>query len=357
MRTLVTGGTGYVGSHTCIDLLARGHEVVIFDNLSNSSSDVVSRIEAVSGRVVSFHQGDVRDQKHLEHVMAEFRVDAVLHFAALKAVGESWTCPLAYYDNNVGGTLSLLHAMTATSAGALVFSSSATVYGEPETLPIREDAPTRATNPYARTKLMSEEIITDYGHAERGFNAAILRYFNPVGAHPSGLLGENPRGVPNNLLPFVAQVAAGEREFVRVFGGDYPTPDGTGVRDYLHVVDLARAHVDALDYLASNRRNTTVNLGTGRGHSVLEVIAAFEKACGHEIERRIVERRPGDVSSCFADTKLAEDVLGWRAQLDLDQMCADAWRWQCRVSNNKSGNSQLADSPFIASPSTLGTRS
>ena len=294
MRTLVTGGTGYVGSHTCVDLLLRGHDVIIFDNLSNSSGDVVSSIEAVAGRTVSFHQGDVRDQEHVERVMVNAQVEAVLHFAALKAVGESWSCPLAYYDNNVGGTLSLLRAMSTARVNTLVFSSSATVYGEPEVLPIREDAPTRATNPYARTKLMAEEIITDHGHAQPEFTAAILRYFNPVGAHPSGMLGENPRGTPNNLMPFVAQVAAGQREFVSVFGGDYPTPDGTGVRDYLHIVDLARAHVDALDYLAANGRSITVNLGTGRGHSVLEVIDAFEKACGYAIERRIVDRRPGD---------------------------------------------------------------
>lgn len=331
MRTLVTGGTGYVGSHTCVDLLMRGHDVIIFDNLSNSSGDVVSSIEAVSGRTVSFHQGDVRDQEHLERVMADAQVEAVLHFAALKAVGESWSRPLDYYENNVGGTLSLLRAMASTGAAVLVFSSSATVYGEPEQLPIREDAPTRATNPYARTKLMAEEIITDHERAEPGFSAALLRYFNPVGAHPSGQLGENPRGVPNNLMPFVAQVAAGQREFVSVFGGDYPTPDGTGVRDYLHILDLARAHVDALDYLVCNRRGITVNLGTGRGHSVLEVIDAFERACGHAIERRIVERRPGDVSSCFADATLARELMGWRAELDIDRMCEDAWRWQRRV--------------------------
>lgn len=336
MRTLVTGGTGYVGSHTCVDLLLRGHDVIIFDNLSNSSGDVVSSIEAVSGRTVSFHQGDVRDQEHVERVMVNAQVEAVLHFAALKAVGESWSCPLAYYDNNVGGTLSLLRAMSTARVNTLVFSSSATVYGEPEVLPIREDAPTRATNPYARTKLMAEEIITDHGHAQPEFTAAILRYFNPVGAHPSGMLGENPRGTPNNLMPFVAQVAAGQREFVSVFGGDYPTPDGTGVRDYLHIVDLARAHVDALDYLAANGRSITVNLGTGRGHSVLEVIDAFEKACGYAIERRIVDRRPGDVSSCFADAKLAKELLGWTAELGIDRMCADAWRWQSRVAARSS---------------------
>lgn len=331
MRTLVTGGTGYVGSHTCVDLLIRGHDVAVFDNLSNSSADVVSSIEAASGRTVSFHEGDVRDREHLERVMVDTQVDAVLHFAALKAVGESWSCPLAYYENNVGGTLSLLRAMDSAGVGLLVFSSSATVYGEPEQLPIREDAPTRATNPYGRTKLMAEEIISDHGRAEPSFSAAILRYFNPVGAHPSGLLGENPRGVPSNLMPFVAQVAAGQREFVSIFGGDYPTPDGTGVRDYLHILDLARAHVDALDYLVVNRREITVNLGTGHGHSVLEVIDAFEKACGHAIQRRIVERRPGDISSCFADATLARELMGWRAELGIDRMCDDAWRWQSRI--------------------------
>lgn len=331
MRTLVTGGTGYVGSHTCVDLLLRGHEVVIYDNLSNSSRDVLDAIASVSGRTPVFHQGDVRDQRCLESLLTEHGIDAVLHFAALKSVYESWAMPVAYYDNNVAGTLGVLRAMASTGIDLLVFSSSATVYGEPDSCPIREDAKRAATNPYGRTKLMAEDIITDVGRARSRFAAAILRYFNPVGAHPSGLMGEAPSGTPNNLMPYVAQVATGEREFVSVFGADYPTPDGTGVRDYVHIADLARAHVDALDHLAAERSSLTVNLGTGRGHSVLEVIDAFERACGRKIERRIVERRSGDVATCFADPSLAREMLGWVAEFDLDRMCTDAWRWQSRT--------------------------
>lgn len=330
MRLLVTGGTGFIGSHACADLLARGHEVTIVDNLANSRADVVERIAAVAGRRPRFIMGDVRDRDAMLAVLRGQGIEGVLHFAALKAVAESWEKPLAYYDNNVGGSLALLHAMQEASVDLLVFSSSATVYGDPEHCPVDETAPRRGTNPYARTKLMTEDIIADIASQRRTFRAATLRYFNPAGAHPSGLLGEEPSGVPNNLMPYVAQVAAGERSEVQVFGGDYPTPDGTGVRDYIHVVDLARAHSEALEYLVREQRCLTVNLGTGRGYSVLDVITAFERACGRTIPRKLVPRRPGDVAACYADASRAFELLGWRARLGIERMCEDAWRWQSR---------------------------
>jgi UDP-glucose 4-epimerase len=330
MRLLVTGGTGFIGSHACADLLARGHEVTIVDNLANSRADVVERIAAVAGRRPRFIMGDVRDRDAMLAVLRGQGIEGVLHFAALKAVAESWEKPLAYYDNNVGGSLALLHAMQEASVDLLVFSSSATVYGDPEHCPVDETAPRRGTNPYARTKLMTEDIIADIASQRRTFRAATLRYFNPAGAHPSGLLGEEPSGVPNNLMPYVAQVAAGERSEVQVFGGDYPTPDGTGVRDYIHVVDLARAHSEALEYLVREQRCLTVNLGTGRGYSVLDVITAFERACGRTIPRKLVPRRSGDVAACYADASRAFELLGWRARLGIERMCEDAWRWQSR---------------------------
>jgi UDP-glucose 4-epimerase len=290
---------------------------------------VVDRIAAIAGTRPAFVEGDVRDGGLVRRVLEDGSIEGVLHFAALKAVGESWERPLDYHDSNVGGSIALLRAMDQAQVDALVFSSSATVYGDPVQCPVDETAPRGAINPYARTKLIVEDILADVAHIQPSLRVAVLRYFNPVGAHPSALLGEAPSGTPNNLMPYVAQVAAGEREAVRIFGDDYPTPDGTGVRDYIHIVDLARAHSDALDYIVRTGRGLTVNLGTGRGYSVLDVLAAFERACGHPIARETVARRPGDVASCYADPSLAQRLLGWRADLDLDRMCADAWRWQC----------------------------
>jgi UDP-glucose 4-epimerase len=331
MNILVTGGTGFIGSHTCVELLERGHDVVILDNLSNSKADVVERITRITGRAPKLVVGDVRSQEVVRDLLQAERIEAVIHFAALKAVGESCQEPLRYFDNNINGTVSLLQAMDACNTPLLVFSSSATVYGEPETCPIPETAATHVTSPYGRTKLVCEHLIDDLSTASNRLNAAILRYFNPVGAHHSGLIGEDPSGIPNNLMPYVAQVASGQREFLQVFGGDYPTRDGTGVRDYIHVVDLAIAHVRALEFLAEQRRDITVNLGTGRGHSVLEVVRAFEQASGMRVPVRMVERRPGDVASCYADPALANALLGWHATRDLAQMCTDAWRWQSRA--------------------------
>lgn len=328
MRVLVTGGTGFIGSHTCVELLERGHDVFILDNLCNSKAEVAERIAQIAGRKPSFAVGDIRDVEATRRLLEDARIEAVIHFAALKAVGESWQLPLRYFDNNIGGTLALLQAMQACGTSNFVFSSSATVYGEPDACPIPETAVTRVTNPYGRTKLVCEQLISDLVLADRSFHAATLRYFNPVGAHSSGLIGEDPAGIPNNLMPYIAQVATGQREFLQVFGDDYPTPDGTGVRDYLHVVDLAIAHVDALDYLSRERRSLTVNLGTGRGYSVLEVVREFEAASGRHVPTRIANRRQGDVASCYADPTLAHRLLGWHASRGLDHMCADAWNWQ-----------------------------
>lgn len=337
MRLLVTGGTGFIGSHTCVDLLARGHEVTICDNLSNSRADVVDRIEAIAGRRPAFLEADVRDRQRLTRLMRESAIEGVLHFAASKAVGESSEKPLEYYDNNVGGSVALLHAVVDAGVRVFVFSSSATVYGDPPSCPIDESCPRQVTNPYARTKVMVEDILADMSAGRADPLIGVLRYFNPVGAHPSGLLGEAPAGTPNNLMPFVAQVAAGLRPEVRVFGDDYPTPDGTGVRDYIHIVDLARAHSDALDYLVREGRNLTVNIGTGRGYSVLEVLAAFERASGRAIARTVVARRPGDIAACYADPSRAQALLGWRAEFDLDRMCEDAWRWQSSLATDEQG--------------------
>lgn len=330
MRVLVTGGTGFIGSHTCVELLERAHDVFILDNLSNSKEDVVTRIALIAGRKPTFVLGDVRDVEATRRLLEGAQVDAVIHFAAMKAVGESCQQPLRYFDNNIAGTLALLQAMQACGVQRFVFSSSATVYGEPDACPIPETAATRVTSPYGRTKLVCEQLISGLTTAHTEFHAATLRYFNPVGAHPSGLIGEDPAGIPNNLMPYIAQVAAGQRDYLQVFGNDYPTHDGTGVRDYIHVVDLAAAHVDALDYLARGGESLTVNLGTGRGYSVLEVVRSFEAASGRAVPIRIVGRRPGDVASCYADPALAQRVLGWRANYGLDQMCADAWKWQKR---------------------------
>ncbi|MBI2307942.1 MAG: UDP-glucose 4-epimerase GalE [Rhodocyclales bacterium] len=328
MKVLVTGGAGYIGSHTCVELLAAGVDVVVFDNLANAKMESLRRVARIAGRAPAFVRGDVRDGEALRGVFAAHRIDAVIHFAGLKAVGESVEQPLAYYDNNVSGSLCLLQAMDAAGVRTLVFSSSATVYGDPAALPIREDFPLSATNPYGRSKLMVEDMLRDLAHADARWRLAILRYFNPVGAHESGLIGEDPAGIPNNLMPFISQVAVGKRPELAVFGKDYPTPDGTGVRDYIHVVDLARGHLKALAALPQRPGVLTANLGTGRGYSVLEMLSAFGGVCGRELPYRIAPRRAGDVAACYADPSYAAEAIGWRAQLDLDRMCADTWRWQ-----------------------------
>uniref|UniRef100_Q07IN8 UDP-glucose 4-epimerase n=1 Tax=Rhodopseudomonas palustris (strain BisA53) TaxID=316055 RepID=Q07IN8_RHOP5 len=324
---LVTGGAGYIGSHACVELLNAGHQVVVLDNLVNSSRQSLDRVERIAGRPLIFQQGDIRDRAMLTDLMRRHGVRAVMHFAGLKAVGESVEKPIIYYDSNVGGTLALLSAMTDAGVTRLVFSSSATVYGEPQKLPLDESHPLSATNPYGRSKLMIEDILRDHHLAAPDWSIAILRYFNPVGAHESGLIGESPLGVPNNLLPFVAQVAIGRRERLNVWGNDYPTPDGTGVRDYIHVVDVAIGHVMALDKLR-RAELLTLNLGTGTGTSVLQIVEAFAKASGREIPVVVAPRRPGDVASCYADAAAAEQSLGWKARRSLAQMCADHWRWQ-----------------------------
>ena len=328
---LVTGGLGYIGSHTCVVLAGAGYRPVIVDNLSNSKASVLARIRELSGKSeIAFHQADVRDRAAMEKILAGERIDAVLHFAGLKAVGESVEKPLLYYENNVGGTIALLAAMASKGVRQMVFSSSATVYGEPERLPLTEDHPLRPVNPYAKCKLVIEHILADHAAADPAFRYAALRYFNPIGAHPSGRIGEDPRGIPNNLLPYVAQVAVGRRPRLRVWGKDYPTPDGTGVRDYIHVMDLAQGHVAALAYLQVRQVCITANLGTGRGYSVLEVAKAFERASGKSIALDFQGRRPGDVARSYADASRAAKELGWRARLTLDQMCRDSWRWQSR---------------------------
>lgn len=328
MHILVTGGTGYIGSHACVALLAAGHEVTVIDDLSNSRREVLDRIERIAGKRPAFFEGDVRDRPLLRSIFAGKRIDGVIHFAGLKAVGESVAQPLRYYDCNVGGALSLCEVMAEAGTKILIFSSSATVYGDPASVPIREDFPRSATNPYGASKLIIEDILADLAKADAEWRIARLRYFNPVGAHPSGLIGESPNGTPNNLMPYVAQVAVGKRERLSVFGGDYPTPDGTGVRDYIHVVDLAEGHVAALDYLVRQPGLLTVNLGTGCGYSVLDMVRAFEKASGRPVPYAIVPRRPGDVAACYADPALARQLLGWSAKLGIDAMCADAWNWQ-----------------------------
>ena len=325
---LVTGGAGYIGSHACVALIEAGCNVVVFDNLCNSSLVALERLKDICGRSVSFEQGDIRDRKALDSVFSRHRVDAVLHFAGLKAVGESVDMPLEYYDNNVTGSLVLLAAMEAAGVKQLVFSSSATVYGDPVTVPIREDFDLGPTSPYGRSKLMVEDILSDWQYARQDWSVARLRYFNPVGAHHSGLIGEDPQGHPNNLLPFVAQVAVGRRDRLQVFGSDYPTVDGTGVRDYIHVMDLVEGHVAALDFIADQAGLHTVNLGTGTGISVLEMVRAFEAASGREIPYDIVGRRAGDIAKCWADPTLASELLKWRASRSLEQMCEDSWRWQ-----------------------------
>jgi UDP-glucose 4-epimerase len=326
--TLVTGGAGYIGAHTTLALLQAGHAVVVLDNLSNSSAESLRRVERIAGRAPVFVQGDVRDRALVEQLLRQHGVGAVLHFAGLKAVGESVSMPLAYYDHNVAGSLALCQAMAAAGVWRLVFSSSATVYGDPATVPIHEDMPTGPTNPYGRTKWMVEHLLRDVAASDTRWSIAALRYFNPVGAHDSGLIGEDPRGTPNNLLPYVAQVAVGRRAELAVFGDDYPTPDGTGVRDYIHVVDLADGHLKALQALQARSGLHTWNLGTGRGHSVLEIVRAFEQASGRPVPYHVVPRRPGDVATSYADPTRATRELGWQAQRGLPEMMADTWRWQ-----------------------------
>ena len=328
MNILVTGGMGYIGSHTCVELLNAGHQVVIFDNLDNSDRAVQQRIEKIAGQAVAFVEGDVRDRAAVEAAFAAHKIDAVIHFAGLKAVGESVQQPLRYYDNNVTGSIVLFETMQKFGVETLVFSSSATVYGDPASVPITEDFPLSATNAYGRSKLMIEEMLRDLAVAQPSWRIALLRYFNPVGAHESGLIGETPSGIPNNLVPYIAQVANGERAQLSVYGGDWPTVDGTGMRDYIHVVDLALGHVKTLDKLATSAGVVTYNLGTGRGISVLEMVRAFEQASGKPIPYQVVARRPGDIAKCFADPARARDELGWTATRGIAQMCADSWRYQ-----------------------------
>jgi len=335
---LVTGGTGYIGSHTVVELMASGKDVLIVDNLCNSKASVLDRIERIAGRRPGFAQLDVRDRIALRKLFSAHHIDAVIHFAGLKAVGESVTRPLAYYDNNVSGSVALFECMVEAGVKTIVFSSSATVYGDSPQMPIREEFPLSASNPYGRTKLMIEEILRDLAKSASGWQVALLRYFNPVGAHASGLIGEDPNGIPNNLMPYVAQVAMGKLKELPVYGNDYPTPDGTGVRDYIHVVDLARGHLAALTALRTHSGVLTVNLGTGRGYSVLEMVHAFAAVSGKPVPYRIVERRQGDIAQCYADPTFARKLLGWQAQLGIDAMCADAWRWQQWAGKNLAGD-------------------
>ena len=325
---LVTGGAGYIGSHTLVQLIEAGYTPVVYDNFSNASMESVRRVERITGSTIAVEEGDIRDRERLREVFARYPIDSVIHFAGLKAVGESVREPLRYYDNNVGGTVALCEVMAEAGCKNMVFSSSATVYGDPETVPIREDFPLSATNPYGRSKLMIEEILRDLYVSDNEWQIVLLRYFNPVGAHPSGLIGEDPSGIPNNLMPYITQTAVGQLSCLSVFGNDYDTPDGTGVRDYIHVVDLADGHIKALEKLGSLDEVLAVNLGTGQGYSVLEMVKAFEEASGKEVPYCIAPRRPGDIASCYADPALAREVLGWEATRGIRQMCEDAWRWQ-----------------------------
>lgn len=336
MRILVTGGAGYIGSHTCVELLNKGHEVVVVDNLCNSSEESLNRVKQITGKEATFYKADLLDQAALEEIFSKETIDAVIHFAGLKAVGESVAKPLEYYHNNITGTLILCDVMRKHGVKKIIFSSSATVYGDPAFVPITEECPKgQITNPYGQTKSMLEQILTDLHTADPEWSVILLRYFNPVGAHKSGLIGEDPAGIPNNLTPYITQVAVGKLKEVGVFGNDYDTPDGTGVRDYIHVVDLAIGHVKALDKMAQSDSDVRIyNLGTGKGFSVLQMIEAFSKACGKEIPYVIKPRRPGDIAECYADAALAKEELGWEAERGIDEMCEDSWRWQ---SNNPNG--------------------
>lgn len=328
MNILVTGGAGYIGSHTCVELLQAGYEIIVVDNLVNSKEESLRRVRELTGKNLSFFKVDLLDQASLEKVFENHSIQAVVHFAGLKSMGESVFIPLEYFHNNVTGTLILLKTMKMYKVHNIVFSSTAGVYGEAKTVPITEDFPCSVINPYSRSKLMIEDILRDLYQAESDWNIALLRYFNPVGAHPSGRIGEDPKGIPNNLMPYVAQVAVGKRPFLRVWGNDYTTPDGTGVRDYIHVMDLAEGHVKAMEKLSMKPGLVTYNLGTGRGYSVMEVIKAFEKACGHTIPYKVMERRPGDAAISYADATKANRELNWAAKRTLEEMCADTWRWQ-----------------------------
>jgi UDP-glucose 4-epimerase len=332
-HALVTGGCGYIGSHTVVALLGSGYRVTVLDNFSNSSPVVIDRIERITGARPNLIEADIRDESALDRVFRGAAFDVVIHFAGLKAVGESVSEPQRYYDNNITGSLTLFRVMASANVRQLVFSSSATVYGTPHTLPIREDFPLQVTNPYGRSKLMVEEILRDIAFADSNWHIALLRYFNPVGAHPSGEIGEDPRGTPNNLMPYIAQVAIGRQERLSVFGGDYPTHDGTGVRDYIHVVDLARGHLSAIEAMRRTAGVLTVNLGTGKGYSVLDMINAFEMTSGKAVPYAIAPRRPGDIAACFTDPSLAATLLDWKAEFGLDAMCRDTWNWQCRYPN------------------------
>lgn len=329
MKILVTGGAGYIGSHTCVELLEVGYEVVSLDNLYNSSEKAVERVKEITGKDMTFYKADILDASALDEIFAREKIDCVIHFAGLKAVGESVAKPLEYYKNNIAGTLTLCEVMRRHNVKNIIFSSSATVYGDPAFVPITEECPKGTpTNPYGWTKSMLEQILTDLHTADSDWNVILLRYFNPIGAHKSGKIGEDPKGIPNNLLPYVAQVAIGKLECVGVFGNDYDTPDGTGVRDYIHVVDLAVGHVKAIDKIKEKPGVKIYNLGTGKGYSVLDVIQAFGKACGHDIPYQIKPRRPGDIATCYSDASLAKKELGWEAEYGIDEMCADSWRWQ-----------------------------
>jgi len=327
---LVTGGAGYIGSHTCIELLEAGYELLVLDSLCNSSFEALKRVEKITGKTISFVDGDIRDLAALRSMFTVFEIDAVIHFAGLKAVEQSLEQSLCYYDNNVAGSITLFKVMAEFGCKRLVFSSSATVYGDPASLPIREDFPLSAANPYGASKLMVENILRDLYSSDCGWVICILRYFNPIGAHESGLIGEDPNGIPNNLMPFLSQVAVGRREKLCVFGNDYNTPDGTGIRDFIHVVDLAKGHLSALKRLKGSPGLVVVNLGTGRGYSVLQMVKAFEKASGRVVTYEVVARRPGDVAECYADPSYAKKELGWQAEFGIDKMCDDSWRWQIR---------------------------
>ncbi len=333
MKVLVTGGAGYIGSHTCVELLNAGHEVIIVDNFCNSSATSMERVKEITGKDMKFYEADILDKEALTKVFSENQIDSVIHFAALKAVGESVAKPMEYYHNNVTGTLVLCEVMKEFGVKNLVFSSSATVYGDPASTPITEDFPTTAINPYGWTKLMMEQILTDLTVADKDLNIALLRYFNPIGAHESGRIGEDPNGIPNNLFPYITQVAVGKRECLSVFGGDYPTVDGTGVRDYIHVVDLAIGHLKALDKLTTKPGLVIYNLGTGNGTSVLEAVKAFEKVSGQKVAYKIVDRRPGDIAECWAAPDKAAKELGWKAERGIEEMCRDAWKWQSENPN------------------------
>ena len=325
---LVTGGAGYIGSHTAISLIESGHEIVVYDNFSNASMESIRRVEKITGKTIPVVEGDIRDEEALHQLFDAYPIDAVIHFAGLKAVGESVEQPLRYYDNNVGGTITLCRVMESHGCKRVIFSSSATVYGDPHSVPIKEDFPLSATNPYGRSKLMIEEMLQDLYISDNTWKIVLLRYFNPVGAHPSGLIGESPNDIPNNLMPYISQTAVGKRDLLQVFGGDYPTPDGTGVRDYIHVMDLAEGHLKALEHLDDFDKVMTINLGTGKGYSVLEMVKAFEQASDRKVPYEIVERRAGDIATCYADPSYAKEVLGWEASLGIKEMCQDAWRWQ-----------------------------